>query len=178
MRSIPRWAIYFTKLLATVCVTTALVAAAVIGLYLAIYAGTPNFGTDVLPRAGRAVVVMALAQVGYCALFGFLGLFTKRSLIAGIAYIVAIEGILANMDFVGRSFTVVYYVRTLTLRWLELPHELQLRCQDAWGLPDLNPLPNSGRCVLILLGFGVVVSVLSSLRFARSEFHVKTPGGE
>src|SRR5262249_34785754 len=178
LRSVPRWELYLTKLLATLCVTTLLVAAAVTALYAAIYAGTPEFWDEALPRAVRAVAVMALAQVGYCALFGFLGLYTRRSLIAGIGYIVAIEGVLANLDFVGRAMTVVYYVRTLTLRWLDLPAEQLRRCQQAWGMTDLTKLPSSGECVLALLWFGVVVSLLSALLFARSEFRVKTPGSD
>ncbi|HVK16463.1 MAG TPA: ABC transporter permease [Fimbriiglobus sp.] len=178
LRSVPKWELYLAKLLATLCVTTALVAAAVAGLYAAIYAGTPGFWDEVLPRAGRAVAVTALAQVGYCALFGFLGLLTRRSLIAGVAYIVAVEGVLANLDFVGRALTVVYYVRTLTLRWLDLPPEQMRRCQEVWGMADLEKLPSSGVCVLTLLGFGVVVSALSALWFARTEFRVKTPGSD
>lgn len=178
LRSMPRWAIYFTKLLATFVVTTSLVAVAVLTLYAAIYAGTPGLTTDALPRAVRVIVVMALAQVGYCSLFGFLGLFTKRSLIAGIAYIVAIEGVLANLDFVGRSLTVVYYVRTLNLSWLNLSSEQLRRCQEAWGMSDLDVLPSPRTCVLILLGFGFAVAILSAHWFARREFRVKTPGSD
>ena len=40
LRSVPRWALYLTKLAATLCVTTALVAVAVAALYVAIHAGT------------------------------------------------------------------------------------------------------------------------------------------
>jgi ABC-2 type transport system permease protein len=178
LRSVPRRALYLTKLLATLCVTTAMVAASVAALYVAIYAGTPGFWDEVLPRAGRVVAVMALAQVGYCALFGFLGLLTRRSLIAGIGYIVAVEGVLANLDFVGRALTVVYYVRTLTLRWLDLPREQMRHCQEAWGMADLDKLPSAGDCVLVLLIFGAVLSAGSAVWFARSEFRVKTPGGD
>lgn len=178
LRSVPRWELYLAKLLATLCVTTLLVAAAVAGLYAAIYAGTPGFVDDVLPRAGKAVVVAALAQVGYCALFGFLGLFTRRSLIAGIGYIVLVEGVLANLDFVGRTLTIVYYVRTLTLRWLDLPRDQMRRCQEVWGMSELDKLPSAGECVLTLVTFGVVVSALSALWFARKEFRVKTPGSD
>jgi ABC-2 type transport system permease protein len=178
LRSVPRWALYLTKLLATLCVTTMLVAAAVTALYAAIYLGTPGFWDEVLPRAGRAVAVMALAQVGYCALFGLLGLLTRRSLVAGIAYIVAVEGALANIDFVGRALTVVYYVRTLTLRWLDLPPVQLRRCQEVWGMADLDKLPSSGDCVLVLLTFAAVVSAGSAVWFARSEYRVKTPGGD
>jgi ABC-2 type transport system permease protein len=124
------------------------------------------------------IAVMALAQIGYCALFGFMGLVTRRALVAGIAYIVAVEGIIANVDFVGRSLTVVYYVRTLFLRWLELAPEQLRRCQEVWGMADVEKLPSSGECVLTLLGFGLVTAVLSALWFARSEFRVKTPGSD
>ena len=178
LRSVPRWELYLTKLVATMCVTSTLVAAAVLALYTAIYAGTAQFWGEALPRAGGVIAVMALAQVGYCVLFGFLGLVSRRSLLVGIGYIVAVEGVLANLDFVGRSLTVVYYVRTLTLRWLDLPAEQLRRCQEAWGMADLEKLPSSGECVLTLLGFGVAVAVVSALLFARTEFRVKTPGSD
>ena len=178
LRSVPRWKLYLTKLLATLVVTTVLVTVAVLSLFTVIYVGTPNFWSEVMPRAGRTVAVMALAQVGYCALFGFLGLFTRRSLLTGVAYIVAIEGILANMDFAGRTLTVVYYVRTLTLRWLELPREQLRRCQEAWGMEELDKLPGAGDCVLTVVGVAVLVSLLSARWFARSEFRMKTPGSD
>ncbi|MFO0852402.1 MAG: ABC transporter permease subunit [Gemmataceae bacterium] len=178
LRSVPKWALYLTKLLATLCVTTLLVAVSVLALYAAIYLGTPGFWDEVLPRAVRAVGVMALAQVGYCGLFGFVGLVTRRSLVAGVGYIVLIEGILANLDFVGRTLTVAYYVRTLALRWLGLPADQLRRYQEAWGMTDLDKLPSAGECVLTVLAFGVVVAAVSAVWFARAEFRVKTPGGD
>jgi ABC-2 type transport system permease protein len=178
LRSLPRWSIYLAKLLATFVVSAALIAVAVVCLYAAIYAGTPGFTTDVLPRAGRVIVILVLAQVAYCAFFGFLGLFTKRSLVAGIGYIVLIEGILANLDFVGRSLTIVYYVRTLSLSWLALPPDSLRRCQEAWGMTESDLLPSPRSCVALLLTFGTVVAVLSAQWFARREFHVKTPGSD
>ena len=78
----------------------------------------------------------------------------------------------------GRALTVVYYVRTLALRWLDLPAGLLRQCQQSWGMTDLDKLPSSGECALTLLVFGAVVSVVSALMFARSEFRVKTPGSD
>ena len=43
LRSVPRYSLYLTKLVATLCVTTALVAVAVTALYVAIYAGKAEF---------------------------------------------------------------------------------------------------------------------------------------
>ncbi len=175
LRAVPRWALYLTKLLATLCVTCLLVAGSVVGLYLAIYAGSPDFGPAVV-RCLQAIGVMALAQVGYCALFGMIGLLTRRSLVVGIGYIVLIEGVLANLNFVGRAVTLVYYTRALTLRGLDLPAEQVRRCQEGWGMADPTKLPTALTCLVVVLTFGVAVSLLSSLWFARSEYRVKTPG--
>lgn len=178
LRSVPKWKLYVTKLLATLVVTVVLVAVAVLALYTAIYIGTPGFWTDIMPRAWKAVAVMGMAQVGYCALFGFLGLFTRRSLMAGVGYIIVIEGILAGIEFAGRALTVVYYVRTLVLRWLDLPREHVRRYQESWGMEDMTALPSAGSCVLTVLGLSVLVTLISARWFARSEYRVKTPGSE
>lgn len=178
LRSVPRWSLYVTKLLATLCVTVLLVASAVFVLEAAIWWGSPDFWGTIMPgRAARAAGIMALAQVGYCALFGALGVYTKRSLLAGIAYIVAIEGVLANIEFVLRKLTVVYYVRTLTLRWLEFSQETLGHYREAWGISDMEKIPTAGDCVQTLVVFGVVVTALTAWWFARSEFRVKTPEG-
>ncbi len=177
MRSIPRWALYVTKFLATLCMTTLLVAAATVALYVAIYWGTPELWGEILPtRAPWVIAAMALAQVGYCALFGFIGIFTRRSLIAGIIYIVAVEGVLGNLDFMARTLTVVYYVRILFLRWLDLPEQTLRRWQQEWGL-DLEKVPSAPECVRTLLVAGLAITALTALAFARREFRVKTPEG-
>jgi ABC-2 type transport system permease protein len=177
VRPLPRWALYVTKFLATLCLTTLVVAVGTFAIYAAIGWNTPDFWTEVLPhRAVPVVGAMALGQVAYCGLFGLLGVFTRRSLVTGVAYIVAVEGVLANIDFVLRSFTVVYYFRTLILHWLDLPAGLQRQCLKSWGL-ELEKLTPARDCVWTLLGFGVAVTALTAVRFARSEFRVKTPDG-
>jgi ABC-2 type transport system permease protein len=177
LRSVPRWALYVTKLVATLCVTTVLVAVATTALYVAIYWGTPElWGEIVRERLPRVVAIFALAQVGYCALFGFLGLFTRRSLVAGVTYIAVVEGFLASIDFVVRSLTVVFYVRVLIVRWVPLPEVFMQRYVREWGL-DLEKVPTAERCVVTLLTFGAVVTALTALWFSRREFRVKTPDG-
>ena len=176
LRSVPRWAVYATKLLATLFVTTVLVAVATAALYLAIFWGTPELWGEIFPaRAARAATAMALGQVGYCALFGFLGLFARRSLVVGIAYIAAVEGVLASLDFVVRKVTVVYYVRTLFLRWLDPAEGSLRRWQREWGM-DPETLPSARECVWTVVLFGAAVTLLTALWFARREFRVKTPG--
>src|SRR5262245_55748418 len=103
MRSIPRWAIYVVKILATFCITTTLISLATIAVYSSIYAGTPYFTKDILAdRLPLVLAITALGQFAYCAIFGFIGLIARRSLISGLVFIVVVEGILSNLDFVLR----------------------------------------------------------------------------
>jgi ABC-2 type transport system permease protein len=169
IRPLPRWAIYLTKLLASVLTSSLLVAVGVTVVYVAIFWGTPELWRDVLPaRAAKTAGVFALAQVAYCTLFGCISLLTRRSLIAGIAYIIAIEGILANWEFVIRKLTVVYYFRVLSMRWLNPPGT-----QD-WAI-SLVEAPTAASCVQVLLGAALALTLLGSLLFAQREFGVKTP---
>jgi ABC-2 type transport system permease protein len=177
IRSIPRWALYVTKLLATICVTSVIVGLATLALYACIYFNSPELAGTIFPgRVARAIGIMTLAQVGYCSLFGFIGLLTRRSLITGVVYIVAIEGVLANIDFIARSATMVYYVRILLLRWLDLPAEVVTRFQRNWRI-DLETVPSAGDCVQRVLVFSVVMILLAAVWFSRREFRVKTSEG-
>lgn len=176
MRSIPRWAIFVVKILATFCVTTVLVSLCTIATYSSIYAGTPGFSTDIL--AGRLPLVLAitaLAQFAYCAIFGLIGLMARRSLVVGLIYIVVIEGVFASMDFILRYATVVNYVRTLFMRWLTLPAPI-ISDMNEWNL-KLETAPTAAQCVQRLVLTGVVGIILGAWWFARSEFRVKTPEG-
>jgi ABC-2 type transport system permease protein len=176
LRSVPRRAIYATRLLATTVVTTVLVGIATAALYLAIYWGTADLGgVGFWARVARAAGAMALGQVAYCSLFGFLGLFVRRSLVIGVIYVAAFEGVLASLDFVARKLTVAYYVRTLFMRWLDPTEEMLQRWQRELGM-GLTTAPSTRACVLTLGLFGVAVALLTASWFARREFRVKTPG--
>ena len=113
---------------------------------------------------------MALAQVGYCALFGVLGLLTRRSLVAGLAYIIAFEGLLANFDAVVRRLTVMFYFRVLSIRWLK-PSK-----SDEWSI-DLTTAPSAGDCLLTLLIATLVLMLFGARRMVVGEFRMKTPEG-
>jgi ABC-2 type transport system permease protein len=176
MRSIPRWAIYVTKMIATWCVTTLLVSLATLGLYASIYAGTPEFTTDILfDRLPLVIVITALAQFAYCAVFGLIGLAARRSLIVGLVFIVLVEGVLSNLEFVLRAATIVHYVRTLVLRWLTLPAPMLREMRD-WNL-TVETAPTDEQAVLRLALTGVIGIGIAAFWFARREFHVKTPEG-
>jgi ABC-2 type transport system permease protein len=177
LRPLPRWGVYVSKLLATLVLTTALLTLSTAALYLAIYWNTPEL------RDGRALqwlvqtaAILALGQVGYCALFGCMGVLTRRTLIAGVVYIVSIEGLLANLEFMVRTLTIVYYERVLALRWLSLPEPVLRDWQKNWRL-DPDVIPDARTCVLTLLGIGVVFTAVAAMGFARKEFRMKTPEG-
>jgi ABC-2 type transport system permease protein len=171
LRPLPRWALYATRLAVTWLVTAALTAVFTALAYLVIYWNAAGLWGDVFPgRAAKAAALLALAQAGYCALFGALGLLTRRALIAGLAYIVAFEGLLANFEFVGRRLTVMYYFRVLAARWLDPPDS------KVWSL-DLATAPAAGACVRTLLAASAAFVLLGVLMMRRREFRMKTPEG-
>jgi ABC-2 type transport system permease protein len=171
LRPLPRWALYLTKLVATI-LTTALITGVFTTLaYIVIYWNTPELWGDVLPgRALKTAALLALAQAAYCSVFGTISLFTRRSLIAGIAYIIAFEGLLANFETVARRLTVMYYFRVLSLRWLDVS------LGKEWSI-DLDTAPTSGRSVLTLFGASAVFALIGALMMMRREFRMKTPEG-
>jgi ABC-2 type transport system permease protein len=171
MRPVPRWALYVVKLAAALLVSC-LLTAVFTALTFAVIAATASepVAEGLLGRALTTAGALALAQVGYGALFGAAGLVTRRALLAGVAYIVLFEGLLASFDTVARRLTVMYYFRVLIVRWLGTEHA------RAWQL-DLATAPEAASCVLVLLSTGLVLTVLAALLFTVREFRMKTPEG-
>jgi ABC-2 type transport system permease protein len=175
LRPLPRWAMYLTKITATWLVTSLLTAVFTTLTLVVVWWGTPELFDVVLPmRALKVCALMALALVGYCSLFGALGLLTRRSLLIGIAYIVACEGLLANINMGVRQLTVMYYFRVLAVRWLS-PADNKLWL-DRWGL-KLDEIPTATSCVEILLIASAVFCFFSILMITYREFRMKTPEG-
>jgi ABC-2 type transport system permease protein len=170
IRPLPKWALYLTKLLATLCMVAMLGLVFVLITYVATYAGTDAF-FEVFPlKVLRTFGVMALALVTYAAVFGCLSLLVQRAMIAGIAYIAIVEGVLANLDFPVRKLTVVYYFRVLSLNWLDLDP----RMSSAWTI-NLSDAPEPFACVLTLLVVSGLATLLGAWVFSSREFYVKTP---
>jgi len=172
LRTVPRPAIYALKLLAALLAATLLTAFFTsFTLLLIAFLTHEPFDAALAWQAGKIVAVLTLAQVAYCGLFGLLGLLMRRSLLIGVAYILMFEGVLASFDTVARRITVMYYFRVLVLRWLN-------PSGSAGWVVDLKTAPGSRACVLILLGTGLVLTILGSLILAVREFRMKTPEGE
>jgi ABC-2 type transport system permease protein len=177
LRPLPRRALYLTKLVATWLVTSLLIAVFTTLTFVVVWWGTPQLWEEVLPsRAAKTAGLMALAQVGYCSLFGALGLFTRRSLLVGLAYIVGFEGLLSNLEMVARQMTVMFYFRVLGIRWLA-PAENKSWSKD-WSI-DLKSvdIPSASACVQVLLIGSAVLAICGMVMMAGREFRMKTPEG-
>ncbi|QEH34945.1 ABC-2 family transporter protein [Aquisphaera giovannonii] len=170
IRPVPRWLIYASKLAGTWLVLALVTAAFTTMALAAVYWGTGLLDAPALAiRAGILSGILALALAAYAALFGLLGLLTRRALVGGVAYIVAFEGAFANIDFAVRWSTVMFHVRTLSIRWLGLSG-------DDWGI-DAAKAPAATTSVLVLAGVAAAAAVLGALAFSTREFRVKTPEG-
>jgi ABC-2 type transport system permease protein len=171
LRPMPRWAIYLTRLLATILMTSVLTAVFTAATFtvIALTAREPATA-GLVELALKTAGLLSLVQVGYCGLFGLLGLLMRRSLLVGVAYIVIFEGIFASLDTIARRLTVMYYFRVLVIRWLKPASG------NEWAI-DMTTAPQAQTCVLTLLCAGLVLAVAASLIFAGREFRMKTPEG-
>jgi len=141
-----------------------------IATLIVIHWGEENlWKTVVLGRAPLIAALLALCLAAYVTIFGGLSLWVRRTLVIGAIYIVVFEGALANIDFVVRSATIMYYIRVLSVRWLDLPGA-------DWSI-DLATAPTVSTCLITLLSATGVIAILGAWSFSTREFRVKTPEG-
>lgn len=170
IRPLPRWAIYAAKLAATLVVSMTVTAVFTALTLLCVRWGQPGMATgEMLGRAARIAGLMSLASAAYGAIFGCLSLIVKRSLVIGVAYIILFEGVFANIDFVVRKATVMWYVRVLAERWLGLH-------VPTWNI-DLDLAPGGAASLLTLIVASVVATAIAGVIVSVREFRVKTPEG-
>jgi ABC-2 type transport system permease protein len=167
IRPIPKWLIYLVKVTATILVTSCLASVSMLATLTAIHWGEPELVKNVLITRGSVVCVTSvLSLTAYVPIFGAVSLLVRRSLIVGVIYTVVLEGLLANIDFVVRRGTVMYWVRVLWIRRLEL-------AGGPWSI-DPTTAPGTTTCLMILLGVGILVASLGAGIFSEREFRVKT----
>jgi ABC-2 type transport system permease protein len=170
IRPIPRWMIYLVKLAGTWLVISILMSLFTAAGLVAVYWNTSEQPAGALVQREAVLCgIFALGLLAYTAIFGLLGLLVRRALVLGFAYIVVLEGVAANIDFVFRHLTVMYYVRTLCIRWLGLSGA-------DWSI-DPGAAPSTSTCVLALVGVSAVPALLGAWLFGVWEFRVKTPEG-
>jgi ABC-2 type transport system permease protein len=184
IRPIAKWAIYLTKLLATLTTTVCLTAIFTAITYAVIYIGTDSSTESIPLRCMKAISIHALAVITYCCLFGLISLFTQRALVVGILYTAIFEGLFANLAFGVRLLTVIYYTRIIAYRSLSFMATMrgfpQNIAADAWQLdvtndPQLLEHPQTSTCLLVLLMASLTFALLAAFICSRREFHVKTP---
>jgi ABC-2 type transport system permease protein len=168
VRPLPRWVIYLSKLAATIAVTAVLSAVFSFMTYLAVYAALEPAQPEIPGRVLKIAALLALAVYAYASIFGALSLIMRRSLAVGLVYLVLFEGIVANVDFIARKLTVMYYFKVLVERWV-----LNSAVKD-WSMP-LADLPSAGNSVLVLVLIGVGFTLLGAILFSVREFRMKTP---
>jgi ABC-2 type transport system permease protein len=170
IRPLPRWAVYLAKLAGTLAVAVLVTALFTTIALAAIHWGEPGFWGEIVPvRASKISALLALATITYGSIFGCLSLLVRRTLVIGVAYVILFEGVFANIDFVVRKATVMWYVRVLAERWLGLHSE-------SWNI-DLELAPSGTTCLLTLLGMTVATTILAGVIVCLREFRVKTPEG-
>jgi ABC-2 type transport system permease protein len=170
VRPVPRWMIYFCKLVATFLVALVRGVIFTTATLVVIYWGDSALWKTVIPgRAFLTTALLALSLAAYVSIFGFLSLWVRRTLAVGAIYIVVFEGVLANIDFVFRYATVMYFIRVLSVRWLELPG-------SDWSI-DPAVAPEASTCLITLLSTSVALAILGAAIFSLREFRVKTPEG-
>jgi ABC-2 type transport system permease protein len=186
IRPVPKWAIYVVKLLATITTTVLLTIVFTVFTYAAIFVGGDISIAEIVPRCVKAASIHSLAMIAYCSLFGLFSLLMKRVLIAGIVYIVVVEGLLANLPFGIRLLTVIYYTRVIAYRTMQFFVDMPDGRQEdvaaaAWQLsmqsadPNLIGDPQIPTAVTTLFAASVVCTAIAAFMCARREFYVKTP---
>ena len=178
IRPLPKWAIYLTKLLATLVLVILFAAFFTVLTEGVIHWGSAGWWQEVLSlRVLKIISLMALLLVAYCSLFGCLSLFLRHMLIVGLIYSLLFEGFLANVDFAVRRVTVIYWFRILAERWLPIDWAaLNGVGADPWSM-NLAEAPTNLSCVQVLAGGSLILTASAALAFTVREFHVKTPEG-
>jgi ABC-2 type transport system permease protein len=187
-RPIPKWMLYATKMFATWTTMLVLTFVLTIITFAAIYAGSGIALASVINRGFHAWLILSLAGIAYCSLFGLIGLVTKRILVIGILYTAIVEGLFATFPFGIRMATIVYYARIIAYRTLDFlatfPHGNETDVAAvAWNLdirhdPKLAEHPQLSTSILVLVLASIVLTALGGWFCSTREFHVKTPETE
>lgn len=170
VRPLPRWCIYTVKLLAVFALTAIIASVFTTLAYLTLQGTELNLWGEILvDRVWKTCCLFALSLSTYSALFGLVSLLVRKALMVGATYIFLFEVVFANMEFVVRRLTVIYYFRVLSCRWLGWS-------PSRWKI-DLDLAPTAVTSILVLCLTSVVATVVAAALFTVREFRFKTPEG-
>jgi ABC-2 type transport system permease protein len=181
VRPVPRWAIYLTKLLAAICVAWVLTVFGLAATLLTLWAGSGEPpAADAFYRFSWMSLSFLLLIAANGAVFGFLGILLRRSLIIGAIYIAVFEGFLANFPFILRKITAMHYFQCIIRNLIgEQYLKWDSNRSDSifmWSIAR-EAVPDTQECVLTLLIVMVVATALGMYVFSTREFRLKTPEG-
>lgn len=178
IRPLPRWSIYLAKLLATLVVTIGLTAFGTAIVYLAIGWNQPDYwASGAAVRMFKTIALFSLSLTAYNAIFGLLSLLMRRAILLGIGYIILIEVVVANIDFVIRKATVMYYFRVLCERWMPIADIWKASDQPFTYNIDFATAPSLRACLMTVTIASVVFVASACYLMNVREFRVKTPEG-
>lgn len=170
IRPVPRWSIYAAKLLGTFLVSATVTAFFTLLTIGVIRWGEADFVASVFGRRGLGIALISvLATLVYTSIFGCLSLIFKRVLVIGVAYVILFEGLFANIDFVIRRGTVMWNVRVVAARRLDLN-------VPSWAI-DLETALSARTCLINLLAASLISTIIAGFLISMREFRLKTPEG-
>jgi len=114
-RPVPRVALFLGRYLATLFLVSVLLAGS---SYLLVALAPMKGRVDDLPSGILAQLTLAavLASALYALLTAGLGVFVKRPMIVGLFYLIAMEGLLANLPGSSQKATLQFYLRGIFTR--------------------------------------------------------------
>jgi ABC-2 type transport system permease protein len=178
IRPLPRWSIYVAKLLATLVVTIGLTAACTALTYAVIGWDQPDYWKDgATARMLKTIAIFAVTLTVYNSLFGVVSLLMKRALLLGVGYIILLEGVVSNIDFMVRKLTVMYYFRVLSERWMNVSTMSGIPGVELTYNIDFATAPSFGEALATLSIASAIVVGLACYVMSTREFRVKTPEG-
>ena len=155
-RPVPRIALFLGRYLATLVLVCGLLALA--ALAVSACAGLRGRPNDLPEGAAMALVTAAvLGGAIYSLITGALGVFVKRPIVVGLFYLIAMEGMLANLPGSGQKATLQYYLRSISTRLGVEENPFLREIPLIQNTAFLTPTEAVVR-LLLFLGFGVAVA--------------------
>jgi ABC-type transport system involved in multi-copper enzyme maturation permease subunit len=168
-RPLPRWGIYLGKYLA--------VAPLGLGAGLGAYWGLCQVGaqaaqSDAAPAVAQAFATLwdafLLGGLAYLAIFHFLAAISRHATLLAVVYVLFIEVLIGNFPGIIKMVSVHYYILSITIAD---GAALDISLPEQWIILPMD----GGRARFVLAGIAIVVLLIGTWRFQRSEYADEGP---
>ncbi len=112
--------------------------------------------------------VAGLAALAYTSLFALLGAATDRAILAGLAYLVAWEGVVASSTLLFRQLTIAYWLRSIVAN--------QNLSGDVFFAGEIFDPAATSTALIVLAAIAAIAGLIGSLWFQWREFPGSEPG--